>query len=161
MLFNPIMTTANKLMAKVQEKVNACTELSRSGRSSHLLSFNSHTAGQRIAAQQFIGKQSVSLAHIKGSMNTSRSRDFDANFQLVSAHSQERLQNVAKAWRTKNLSPISLVQVGDIYFVQDGHHRVSIAAAQGQTHIAATVTVLQLTPIANPSVNNASPQSAF
>jgi hypothetical protein len=31
-----------------------------------------------------------------------------------------------------------LVQVGDIYFVRDGHHRISVAQALGQTDIDAT-----------------------
>ena len=152
MFLNPIKTTASKLMAKVQGKVN--------GRSSHLISFNTHTAGQRIAAQAFIGKQQVSLAQIKGSMNNGRCHDFDAQFQLKNAHGQERLQNVAKAWRTKTLSPISLVQVGNIYFVQDGHHRVSISISQEQELIEAHVTVVQLTPISTPVLQTAPFQAA-
>ena len=38
-----------------------------------------------------------------------------------------------------------LVQVGDIYFVRDGHHRISVAQALGQTDIDARVTIWQVT----------------
>jgi len=148
MFLNPIKTTASKLMAKIQK------------RNSNLVSYNTHTAGQRIFAQEFTGKQNVCLTQIKGSMNNSRCNDFNAQFQLKNAHGQERLQNVAKAWRTKTLSPISLVQVGDIYFVQDGHHRVSIAISQEQALIEAHVTVVQLTPVAAPALQSAPSQAA-
>ena len=140
MFLNPIKATASKLMAKVQS------------RNSSLVSYSSHTAGKRIATQHFVGKQQVSLTQIKGSMNNSRCNDFTAEFKLKNAHGQERLNNVAKAWRTKNLSPISLVQVGDIYFVQDGHHRLSIAISQEQELIEAHVTVVELTPVAAPAL---------
>ncbi len=152
MFLNPLKTTASKWMAKVQGKGN--------GRSRRPISFSEHTAGRRIAAQEFLGKQHVSLAQIKGSMNNGRCQDFNAQFQLVNAHGQERLQNVAKAWRTKTLSPISLVQVGDIYFVQDGHHRVSIANSQEQALIEAHVTVVELTHITTPALQTASSLTA-
>ena len=74
----------------------------------------------------------------------SRCLDFDAHFRLINPHGRERWENVARAWRTQNLHPISLTQVGDIYFVQDGHHRVSIAVHQEQSQIEARVTVIEL-----------------
>jgi hypothetical protein len=39
------------------------------------------------------------------------------------------------------LPPVHLIQVGDVYFVRDGHHRISVAKALGQTQIEANVTV--------------------
>jgi hypothetical protein len=38
------------------------------------------------------------------------------------------------------LPPVVLVQVGDVYFVRDGHHRISVAHALGQLDIEAEVT---------------------
>ena len=32
------------------------------------------------------------------------------------------------------MPPISVYRVGDLHFVRDGHHRVSVARAQGRTH---------------------------
>jgi hypothetical protein len=41
----------------------------------------------------------------------------------------------------KGLPPVVLVQVGDVYFVRDGHHRIAVARALGQLDIEAQVTV--------------------
>jgi hypothetical protein len=38
------------------------------------------------------------------------------------------------------MPPVDLVRVGDIYFVRDGHHRVSVARALGLNDIDANVT---------------------
>ena len=38
------------------------------------------------------------------------------------------------------MPPVDLVKVGEIYFVRDGHHRVSVARALGRTDIDAYVT---------------------
>jgi hypothetical protein len=37
-----------------------------------------------------------------------------------------------------------LIQVGDVYFVRDGHHRISVARALGHLMIEATVEVWQV-----------------
>ena len=39
------------------------------------------------------------------------------------------------------LPPVALIQVGHLYFVRDGHHRISVARALGQETIDAEVTV--------------------
>jgi hypothetical protein len=44
----------------------------------------------------------------------------------------------------KVLPPVVLVQVGDVYFVRDGHHRISVARALGQQDIEAQVTLWQV-----------------
>lgn len=41
----------------------------------------------------------------------------------------------------RNLKPVDLIRVGECYFVQDGHHRISVAHALGQLAIDAEVTV--------------------
>jgi hypothetical protein len=41
------------------------------------------------------------------------------------------------------LPPVELVQVGETYFVRDGHHRVSVARAMGEGFVEAEVTVWQ------------------
>jgi hypothetical protein len=38
------------------------------------------------------------------------------------------------------MPPVSLYKVGDLYFVRDGHHRVSVAKSQGRDDIDAYVT---------------------
>lgn len=47
---------------------------------------------------------------------------------------------IARA-RGIQLPPVDLIQVGEHYFVCDGHHRISVAKAQGQVVIEALVTV--------------------
>ncbi|MFN2186580.1 MAG: hypothetical protein ACK2UU_21575, partial [Anaerolineae bacterium] len=45
----------------------------------------------------------------------------------------------------KDLPPVVLIRVGDVYFVRDGHHRISVAQALGQLDVEARVTVWQVT----------------
>jgi hypothetical protein len=42
------------------------------------------------------------------------------------------------------LPPIKLIQVGDCYYVRDGHHRLSVARALGEQFIEAEVTVWEI-----------------
>ena len=42
------------------------------------------------------------------------------------------------------LEPVELIQVDDSYFVKDGHHRISVARALGQSAIDAEVTIWKL-----------------
>jgi hypothetical protein len=39
------------------------------------------------------------------------------------------------------LPPVCLIQVGDVYFVRDGHHRISVAKVMGQEQIDAEISV--------------------
>jgi hypothetical protein len=49
----------------------------------------------------------------------------------------ERIANAAR--RGEPLPPISVYRVGDVHFVRDGHHRVSVARALGRDTIDAYV----------------------
>ena len=40
----------------------------------------------------------------------------------------------------RGLPPVQLIRVGETFFVQDGHHRVSVARARGELDIEAEVT---------------------
>jgi hypothetical protein len=85
----------------------------------------------------------VPLDRIRGS--ESRNRDFDCDFNPLQNHTEERWLRVATAReQSKSLSPVRLIQVGDIYFVRDGHHRISVARALGQPEIEAEVEVWQM-----------------
>jgi hypothetical protein len=71
-----------------------------------------------------------------------RSGDFDCDFNPLHDHSRERWLRIAAARRRgTRLPPVDLVRVEDFYFVQDGHHRISVAQALGHTDIEARVTV--------------------
>jgi hypothetical protein len=86
----------------------------------------------------------VPIAQIQGSEG--RCGDFDRDFNPLHDRSRERWLRIAAARRCgKPLPPVVLAQVGDLYFVQDGHHRISVARALGQRDIEARVTVWQAT----------------
>jgi hypothetical protein len=109
----------------------------RSGRMPHLSAI---AAGSTMSARSEIGTQTVPLERIIGS--ESRSIGFDDAFNPYGLDVPLRWQSIAQAWLDgKNLPPIELIQLGDDYFVRDGHHRVSVARAFGQLEIDAFVTV--------------------
>jgi len=82
----------------------------------------------------------VPICQIRGSEN--RAGDFDRDFNPLRDHNQGRWQRVAEARQLgKALPPVDLVQVEELYFVRDGHHRISVAQALGQQEIEAKVVV--------------------
>lgn len=89
--------------------------------------------------EEFVGLQSVPLAQIRGSEG--RAHDFDRHFAPLHEHIRERWVSLA-ALRSEGhpLPPVELVQVGDSYYVVDGHHRISVAHAFGEQAIEAYVT---------------------
>jgi hypothetical protein len=97
-----------------------------------------------IEALGFVSKRSVGvrvvpLDQIVGSVD--RGRDFDRLFRPTSARSRGRWEQIAAAARRgEAFPPVDLVKVGEIYFVRDGHHRVSVARALGRTDVDGYVT---------------------
>ncbi len=82
--------------------------------------------------------QTVPISQIIGSVD--RYRDFDRAFLPRQDFMAERWQKVSRAWyQDINLPPILLYKVGAVYFVVDGHHRVSVAREKGQAEIDAEV----------------------
>ena len=116
------------------------------GHSGYLLDLNVIQANCSIVEYYYTGLQTVSLGQIRGSASTGRCHDFDANFRLLRDHNESRLTGVETARRRgTKLPPVSLIQVGDMYFVEDGHHRISVAKARGEQFIEAEVTVWRVT----------------
>jgi hypothetical protein len=114
-------------------------------RSRRLLHLAAVQSAYTIAGRHEVGMQTVPLQQIQGSDNEGRSNDFDLNFYPLQAHDEGRWKNVATAWYLgKVLPPVELIQVGDVYFVRDGHHRISVARALGQQDIDARVTVWEI-----------------
>src|SRR5437764_8694616 len=90
-------------------------------------------------SERFVGLQVVSLDQIVGSVD--RGRDFDRRFRPTSGRLRGRWEQIAAAARRgESFPPVDLVRVGELYFVRDGHHRVSVARALGRTDIDAYVT---------------------
>lgn len=85
----------------------------------------------------FRGLQRIPLDRIIGSVG--RYHDFDRAF--LPRRTDERWRRINDAWqRGESLPPIEVFKVGDVYFVHDGNHRVSVARANGATDIDANVT---------------------
>ena len=80
----------------------------------------------------------VPLANIVGS--AARTSDFDAEFRLRNRALQRRWEQLARAMKAgAEPPPVQLVQLGELYFVTDGHHRVSVARHLGRLVVTARV----------------------
>jgi hypothetical protein len=100
-----------------------------------------------------IGVRTVEVEKIVGSLN--RYHQFDRAFLPLEDRSAARWQSVDLAFYQEiNLPPVVLYKVGEVYFVVDGHHRVSVARQQGQLFIEADVrecsTKVSITPDLKP-----------
>lgn len=130
----------NQVYSSVQEQVNRLRQAIQPAR---LLSLHAVLSGYVVEGHQFVGRRTVAIRHIRGSANESRCYDFDARFRPLNDHNNGRWASVAQARQQgKRLAPISLIQFRETYFVQDGHHRLSVACSLGQEEIDAEVTVL-------------------
>jgi len=89
------------------------------------------------AARVERGIREIPLCAIRGTLEPSRSVQFDPDFRPARI-ARTRWQRVWLAEeRGATLPPISVVAVGDEYILRDGHHRVSVARARGAVSIDA------------------------
>jgi len=109
-----------------------------SGHHRRLLSFEEVRERLHLTGPVYRGIEAVALEQIVGSLN--RYRDFDRRFLPTQTHTFGRWYRVNRAWyRDLHLPPVLLYKVGEVYFVVDGNHRVSVARAQGLQFIDAEV----------------------
>jgi len=109
-----------------------------SGRPKRLLPYDQVKEKLRIGGPIYRGVRTVEIARIVGSVN--RYADFDRTFLPTHNRIANRWQNIDRAfYEDIGLPPVVLYKVGDVYFVVDGHHRVSVARQQGQEFIEAEV----------------------
>jgi hypothetical protein len=89
--------------------------------------------------ERHLGVQTIPLDSIVGTVD--RSRGFDRSFRPTSRQVRGRWERIATAQRKgEAMPPIQVYRVGELHFVKDGHHRVSVARAQGRREIDADVT---------------------
>lgn len=113
-----------------------------SGESSDLVNYDE--VAKRLHARQQInlGTEMVPLDRIVGSVG--RYRDFTRSFLPRAGISLERWAGVDEAMHSmEGLPPVEVFKIGEVYFVKDGNHRVSVARANGHSHIEAYVTELK------------------
>jgi hypothetical protein len=92
----------------------------------------------RPEGETYRGLQEVPINQIVGSED--RFRDFDRAFLPRQAHTAGRWKNIDRAFlQDVILPPIQLYKVGNVYFVKDGNHRVSVAREKGAAFIDAEV----------------------
>ncbi|HEY1672867.1 MAG TPA: chromosome partitioning protein ParB [Streptosporangiaceae bacterium] len=104
-----------------------------------ILPYDEVTAALGFRGEQFLGLRTIRLDAVVGTVDSRR--DFDRRFRPTTGRVRERWERLALAQRRgESIPPIDVYQVGDLYFVQDGHHRVSIAMATRQRTIDAYVT---------------------
>lgn len=103
------------------------------------LSFDEVVAALGRRGERSLGVQLIPLDRIVGSVD--KARDFDRRFRPTSDRNRQRWERLAEKSRLgEYLPPIEVYKLGDLYFVRDGHHRTSVARAQGATEIEADVT---------------------
>jgi hypothetical protein len=106
---------------------------------SEVLPFDEVVSALGRTGERRLGLQVIPLDSIVGSVD--RTRDFDRWFRPRSGRSRERWERLARAQRRgESIPPIDVYRVGELHFVKDGHHRVSVAHALGFRSIDAYVT---------------------
>ncbi len=96
----------------------------------------------RPEAESYRGLQTVAIQRIVGSEG--RYLDFNRIFLPKREHLRGRWTRVDLAhYQQVNLPPVTLYEIGGVYFVRDGNHRVSVARTMGQEFIDAEVISLK------------------
>lgn len=111
---------------------------SLSGKPTNLLSYDEIKEKLHVGGPIYRGVKTIRLDQVAGSLN--RYHEFDRAFLPKQDKLATRWQSIDRAFYDDiNLPPIVLYKVGEVYFVVDGHHRVSVAREQGQDFIEAEV----------------------
>lgn len=146
------MTRADFNRARFKSFINQVFSV-LSGKRNNLLSYDEVKEKLRIGGPIYRGVKTVHVEQIIGSLN--RYHEFDSAFLPKEDQLAARWQKVDRAfYEDIHLPPVVLYKVGEIYFVVDGHHRVSVAREQGQIFIEAEVrecaTRINITPDIRP-----------
>jgi hypothetical protein len=105
---------------------------------SYMLPFEEVVAALGRTSEHDLGVQLIPLDSVVGTVDR-KSSQFDREFR-PSADVRARWERIAAARRRgEAMPPIDVYRVGDLHFVKDGHHRVSVARAHGDADIEARV----------------------
>jgi hypothetical protein len=104
-----------------------------------ILPFEEVVAALGRRGERSLGLQTIPLDSIVGTVD--RGREFDRSFRPTSGRVRPRWERIATAVRKgEAMPPIDVYRIGELHFVKDGHHRVSVARALGHEVIEAWVT---------------------
>jgi nucleotide-binding universal stress UspA family protein len=125
------------------------------GKSNELLSYEEVAAKLRLNVRNESGVKEIPVKAIVGSVG--RYTDFTRSFLPRHDTDKERWVSVKAAIDDPSgmgLPPIDVYKVGEVYFVLDGNHRVSVARQEGfqyiQAHVIEVKTDVPLTPDIQP-----------
>jgi uncharacterized ParB-like nuclease family protein len=111
--------------------------------SGHLQQLCSGTQGDQRVEGAYVGMRTIAIEQICGSEE--RAEDFDPLFRPLATHNRDRWLSVAEArLRGLALPPVQLLEVNGHYYVRDGHHRISVAQALGESFVDAEVVRWQI-----------------
>jgi len=98
---------------------------------------------QLLHSQTFpLGTQMVPVRQIVGSLQ--RAHDYDRQFRPLNDSLRDRWVGASVLNETAGWAPVELVRIGNLYFIVDGHHRISVAHHNGQAVVEATVKAYPL-----------------
>jgi hypothetical protein len=90
----------------------------------------------------YLGEQDIPVDRINGSVG--RENDFDNSFRPLKKHLRDRWIAVYESFEADRFTPIQLYKIGNDYYVEDGHHRVSVARTLGRLSLRAEVWEIPL-----------------
>lgn len=109
----------------------------------NLLSLDEIRQRLLLTGQHYLGYRMVPLDKIVGSEG--RFLEFDRAFYPREKRTKDRWLKIDQAhYDDVVLPPVELIKVGQLYFVRDGNHRVSVARARGHQVIDAYVTEIEV-----------------
>jgi hypothetical protein len=104
-----------------------------------LLRFDEVVSALGFRGEYYLGPRTIRLDTVVGTVE--ETRGFDRRFQPASNRDRQRWERLDLAERRDAvIRPIEVYRVGDLHFVKDGRHRVSVARATGREMIDADVT---------------------
>jgi len=107
------------------------------GRSGTLVAYEQMHAQTKGITSLDRGVKVIPLESIVGSVG--RAADYDRQFRPLNPALENRWINVHVLSERSGWEPITVRKIGDLYFVEDGHHRVSVARHSGWDYIEAQV----------------------
>ena len=95
------------------------------------------------------GVREIPVRRIVGSL--ARASEFDSDFRPLYKKQRERWANMLALHAQRGWEPILVHQIGGLYFVEDGHHRTSVARDLGLETIEAAVIAYRVPTSLNPN----------
>jgi hypothetical protein len=112
-------------------------------RNNELLPFDEVMKRMPLRGQHQLGFQQIDTNKIIGSVG--RFQDFDREFLPLHSNIRNRWQSIDRAfYQDVILPPIEVYKIGEVYFVKDGNHRVSVARERGQRYMDAYVIQIDI-----------------